>query len=141
MALTQKVALYDETGAPLTTSVGVPVKGMPAALGQAAAAASVPVVLAFGGALTNRSGTIAAGGTAQTAAAQNASRRYLLIQAPSANTESLWVNFDGTAAVTSQPSIEFPPGLILIWDAGFVPSGAVSVIAATIGTPFVVKEA
>lgn len=92
------------------------------------------------GALTNRSGTIATGGTAQQAAAANTSRRYLLIQAPTTNSESFWVRLDGNAAVVGSPSIEIAPGVALTFEAAFVPNGAISVIAATTGTPWTLVE-
>ena len=91
------------------------------------------------GTLTNRSGTITAGGTAQVLMAVNASRKYLLVQNPSAATESLWINFT-TAAVESQPSIELTPGQGFLMEAGFISTEAVSVIAATTGHAFTAKE-
>lgn len=91
------------------------------------------------GTLTNRSGTIATGATAQSMMSANSARRYLLIQNPTTGTESFWINFT-TTAVRSQPSIEFAPGVTLVWEGSFIPTEAVSVIAATTGTAFVAKE-
>ena len=88
--------------------------------------------------LTNRSGTITTGGTAQSAAASNSARRYLQIQNPSANTESIWYSLI-TTAVEDSPSIELLPGDMLILDNG-VGTGAVSVIAATTSTAFTIWE-
>lgn len=98
------------------------------------------IVIPAGGTLIDRSGTITAGGTAQTGVAAKADRRYLLVQNKSTASESFWVNFGGTAAVADSPSIEIAPGVTLTFESGFVPSGAISVIAATTGTAFTIKE-
>lgn len=92
----------------------------------------------------NRSGSITAGGTAQLAVAANDSRRYLLIQNKSTALESFWVDFDATA-VADSPSIEIAPGVTIFWETGdaqevYIPTGAISVIAATTGTKFTIKE-
>jgi len=92
-----------------------------------------------GGALTDKSGTITSGGSAQQAAAANAARRYLLVSNPSA-AEDLWFNL-GTAAVANQPSIRLPPGTAWESPSSFCPTGLVSVIAATTSHAFTVKEA
>lgn len=95
-----------------------------------------------GGPLTDHSGTITAGGTAQTAVNERGYRTFLFIQNPTSASESFWVNFDGTAAVADSPSIEVAAGVTLIFgEGGFLPNGAVSVIAATTGTKFTIKEA
>lgn len=92
------------------------------------------------GTLTNRSGTIATGGTAQTLAAINATRKYIFIENPCAATESLWINFT-TAAVVSQPSIEIPIcGSFLMSSSNFVSTELVSVIATTSAHAFIAKE-
>lgn len=90
------------------------------------------------GSLTNRSGTITAGATAQTIAAALATRRYFFLQ--NVSTGDLWVNF-GTTAVAAQPSIKLLPEAVLEYDGGFVPTGLVSLIGATTGQAFVAKEA
>ena len=90
------------------------------------------------GTLTDRSGTITAGGAAQTLAASNAIRKYLFIQNLHA-TEALWLNFT-TAAVESQPSISIPAGGSFVMEASFVSPELVSVIAATTTHPFAAKE-
>jgi hypothetical protein len=91
------------------------------------------------GALTNRSGSITTGATAQAVCAANVNRNFLMFQNVSA--EDMWINFDGTTAVADQPSILLPTKTSLIWDGPFVPNGAISVIAATTGSKFVCKEA
>lgn len=89
--------------------------------------------------LTDRSGTITAGGTAQTAVPASRGRVLLLIQNPSSEVESLWFSTEGTATAAS-PSIELQPGQTYE-SAGIVPTGAVSVIAATTNHPFTIKVA
>lgn len=97
------------------------------------------------GALTNRSGTITAGGTAQVLAAANTARRYLMIQNASVGT--LWVSLD-TTAVAGSPSIALEgcnvandgSGGSLVFEGSFIPTGAISIIGATTGQAFVGKE-
>lgn len=97
------------------------------------------LVWAVTGAWTDRSGTLTTGGTAQQAAAANAARTYLVVENPSA-TEDLWFNL-GATAVAGQPSVLLPPGAAWENPPHFRPTGLVSVIAATTGHAFVVKEA
>lgn len=95
--------------------------------------------------ITDRSGTITTGATAQTIAAANATRRYLLI----ANVSDivLWVNF-GATAVADQPSIPLKAcaaagdgsGGSIVFEGSYVPSDLVSLIGATTGKKFVCKE-
>lgn len=109
-------------------------------------AAVVPVSLPAGGAMTDRSGTIAAGGTAQQVAASNAARRYLLIQ--NLSNGVLWVNTTGPAAV-GQPSIALKAGAAandgtggaIVFEGNFIPTGAVSILGATTGQAFAAREA
>ncbi len=90
--------------------------------------------------MTERSGTITTGGTAQPLAAAHAARRYLIIENVS-QTEALWVNFT-TTAVEAEPSIMLAPGGgSLVMDGSFVSTEAISVIAATTAHPFTAKEA
>lgn len=90
------------------------------------------------GALTDRSGTIASGGTAQQAMAANTSRRYLFFQNNSTGT--LWVRL-GAAAVQDQPSWQLPPRAVLVMEDGFVSTEALSVIGATTGQQYSAAEA
>lgn len=99
--------------------------------------------MAINGALTDKSGSITLGGTAQTIAAANQNRRYFLIQ--NISDTALWVNF-GTTAVADQPSIKLGPdsgsgGGTLVFEGNFCPNGLVSLIGATTGKKFVCKEA
>lgn len=92
------------------------------------------------GTLTDRSGTITAGTTAQTLAPVNASRKYLFVENPCAATESLWINFT-TAAVRSQPSIELAAcGSFLMQSPNFISTELISVNATTTGHAFIAKE-
>ena len=90
------------------------------------------------GTLTDRSGTITLGGTAQTLAAASATRKYLLIENLDL-TNPLWINFT-TAAVQSQPSIRLGVGGSFSMEAGFISTELVSVIAATTGHAWAAKE-
>ena len=91
------------------------------------------------GALTNRSGTITAGGTAQQLMAANAVRSYLFVQNVSNN--DLWINFT-TTAVQAQPSIRLEPGdAFEMSGAGFVSTELVSIIGSSTGQAFTAKEA
>lgn len=91
-----------------------------------------------GGTLTDRSGTITTGGTAQQLAPANASRHYLLVVNDSA-TETMWINFT-TTAVTSEPSIPILANGSFVMESSFVSTEAVSIIAATTGHPWTAKE-
>lgn len=89
--------------------------------------------------LTDRSGTVASGGTAQQLAPVNDSRSYLFIQNQHA-TEVLWINFS-VDAVTSQPSIQIPAaGGTFLMSGTFCSGESISVIAATSTHPFTAKE-
>lgn len=91
------------------------------------------------GTFTDRSGSVATGGTSQQVAATNTSRNYILVQNISSG--DLWVNF-GVAAVQDQPSIKVTSGLSIEYGAagGFIPTGAVNVVGATTGQKFAAKE-
>lgn len=97
-------------------------------------AASTPA----SGALTNRSGVIASGATAQSLMAANASRKYLFIENLD-QSEDLWINFT-TTAVASQPSILIKPNGSFVMESSFVSTEAISVIAATTNHAYAAKE-
>jgi hypothetical protein len=90
------------------------------------------------GALTDRSGTIAAGGTAQQVAAANATRKYLFFQNNSDT--DMWINF-GVVAVANQPSILVKAGANYENPAHFCQNALISVMCATTGKTFTAKEA
>lgn len=90
-------------------------------------------------ALSDHSGTIGAGGTAQTIIPANTSRRYLLVQ--NVSDAVMWVDI-GATAVESQPSILLlANGGSLVFEGAFIPTGLVSVRGATTGKAFTAKEA
>lgn len=90
------------------------------------------------GTFTDRSGTITLGGTAQTLAAANTSRHYLIVVNDDTS-ETLWINFT-TAAVTSQPSIPIQPRGSYVLENSVISTELVSVIAATTSHAWTAKE-
>lgn len=89
-------------------------------------------------AVTDRSGMITNGGASQQIAAANANRKGFDFYNRS-ETDVLWLEIDGNAAVQDSPSIPFMPGAFRIWDSA-IPSGAINVIGATTGSKFSAKE-
>ena len=107
--------------APVTNANPIPFQGVPVTL-------------------TNRSGSITTGGTAQQSAAANSARTFLFIQNPDTATD-LYVSLVGTASsAANSGSIRLAPGAGMTFDMR-VPAGAVSVFSATTGKGFVVYEA
>ncbi len=90
----------------------------------------------------DRSGAVTTGGTAQTPVAANVGRQWLFIQNIDA-VEDLWVSIVGTAVVGAAGSVLLPAKGAWVFEdgQGFVPSSAVSVIAATTGHKFTILEA
>jgi hypothetical protein len=93
-------------------------------------------------AFTDRSGTITTGGTFQQAAASNTARTFLQIHNPEpTGGTDLWFSVTGTAsAAAGSGGTRLAPGGTATYDVQ-VPSGAVSVLSATTGKAFTVKEA
>ena len=88
--------------------------------------------------LTNKSGTITAGGTAQDVYPAAASpKHYFLFQ--NVSDEGMTIDF-GTPAVVGK-GILIAAGLAWEPPAGFLPQGRLSVVAATTGKAFVCKIA
>jgi hypothetical protein len=108
------------------------------ALTDAQLRAAAVVIKNQGGTLTDRSGAITTGGTAQQAMAANASRLGLSIQNLS-TTADLWINSLGTASA-AQPSIKLAPGAYFETPAGYGAVGALSVFSATSGVAFSARE-
>lgn len=110
--------------------------------GQAVAAiiASDVSVLADSGAvaLSDRSGNVASGGTAQQVCAPNATRRILVVANPD-DTRSFTFRTDGPAS-NGAGSLLLGPGGAFVFDK-VVPSGDISILGAATGQPFTVKEA
>jgi hypothetical protein len=90
------------------------------------------------GTMTDHSGTIATGGSAQQAVAANPNRNFLLVANPPNATGNLWVNFT-TTATQAEPSIGLQPGQGLTLSK-WVSTEAVSVIASDTSHPFVCKD-
>lgn len=89
------------------------------------------------GGLTDHSGSIATGGTAQDIVASSATRKYLLIQ-NNDPAEDMWIDF-GVDAIVGQPSFLIPAGGGFVMDAAFVSTDRISVVAATTSHPFTAK--
>ena len=89
-------------------------------------------ILVNGVTTTDVSGTIAAGSTAQTATASNANRKYICL-----SNLSTTENMNGSFATTASATVGFLllPGGSYTSDA-VVPTGALSVFAATTGHPY-----
>ena len=88
-------------------------------------------------ALTDRSGSITTGGTAQQLMAANATRRGWYIQNNSDTV--MWVSDVGTAAAT-QPSLKLLPDAYYEPPQSGVDNGAISLFCATTGKTFTARE-
>lgn len=113
-------------------------KYIAASVATLAGGAANVIVQGSQGAVTNKSGTITAGATAQTLAAANASRKYLFIENLD-ESEDLWFNFT-TTAVATQPSIKIKANGSFTMEGTFISTELISVIAATTGHAFAAKE-
>jgi hypothetical protein len=89
------------------------------------------------GAVTDHSGTITTGGTAQGLMPANATRKYLVIQNISGG--DLWFNFT-TTAVLNEPSFKLTAGSSFTMEDAFVSNEALSIIGATTGQAFTAKD-
>ncbi len=87
--------------------------------------------------LTDKSGTITLGGSAQVLAAANSARRGFSIQ--NLSTNSLWIRDGGTAAAT-QPSFEIVGGALYEYPLGGCPTTALSIYGATTSQAFAARE-
>lgn len=87
--------------------------------------------------ITDASGSITAGGTAQQVMAANAARRWFFFQNNSDT--DCWLNF-GVVAVAYQPSIKVSAGASYENPPHFCPRGIVSVFGATTAKTFTAKE-
>ncbi len=88
--------------------------------------------------LTDRSGTITLGGTAQTLMAANTSRHGCILQNQS--TGDMWLNETGSTAVLLQPSVWLPAGSVYTCPIGGASTAAFSLIGATTGQAFMARE-
>ena len=117
--------------------------------GQAAMANSVPTVLASdqsaipvkaaSGTWTDRSTTITIGGTQQTLAASNSTRKAYFIQ--NIGSGDLWVSLIGNAVADTAGSIKLSSGATLFSSGSFVSTQTISIIGATTGQKFTAYEA
>lgn len=90
------------------------------------------------GTYVEKSGTITTGGTAQTLAAANATRRFYRVM--NLSTADLWINDKGVAAVANQPSFKLVPGA-MYETLSCAPTAAISIFGATTGQAFSACEA
>lgn len=88
--------------------------------------------------ITDASTTLAVASTSQQILAANANRKYLYIENPTSEVESLWINYGG-AAQEGVDSVELTPGESLSF-GGVLPSDAIEFIAVTAGHVIIVKE-
>jgi len=109
----------------------------PYALNSAGAMVLAGAGLSVAASYADKSGTIAAGGTAQTLAAANTSRRGFWVQNNS--TGDLWINTLATAIV-GQPSLVITSGSLYESPVNGCPTGLISIIGATTGQAFTARE-
>jgi hypothetical protein len=94
-------------------------------------------VVPSGGALTDRSGSIATGGVSQQVAAAQSTRAYLIFVNCSDTT--MWINF-GVDAVADQPSIPVVAMGSYVFEASFVSTQALHVICGSNAKSYTCKE-
>ena len=111
--------------------------GADGAYADASAASPLPVALhGTGVAIVDRSGAIAAGGTAQTLSPANAARRGLFVQ--NVSNGDLRVSARGPAS--SAAGLLLAPGALYECPAHLTPTAAISVWGATAGQKFEAGE-
>lgn len=106
--------------------------------GDEVTAANPLPVSGASGALTDVSGTIAAGGTSQVLQAAQITRKYIMIQNLSSG--NLYLNFT-SAATTGEGSYELLPNGVFTMEGNFVSNEAINIIGATTGQAFTAKVA
>ena len=106
--------------------------------GDEVTAANPLPVSGASGALTDVSGTIAAGGTSQVLQAAQTARKYILIQNNSSG--NLAINFT-SAATLGTGSYILTPGAAYCAETNFVSNEAINIIGATTGQAFTAKVA
>lgn len=90
--------------------------------------------------VTSRSGTTSATiNTSTTLMTANTSRKGFLIQNLHASA-SIFINELGSAATTTQPSIEIKAGTTFQYPAGITVTAAITVISGTASVPFSARE-
>lgn len=108
------------------------------ALASGATSATANYIRPSQGTLTDRSGTITAGGTAQQVMAANSSRKYLLIQ--NGSDTAMWFNFTTTAVQDSPSFFLAANGGSFVMEGSYVSTEAISIICATTGKKWTAKE-
>lgn len=91
------------------------------------------------GHLRDLSISVTAGATAQDAEGDNAGRQYILVHNPLSESEKILVDIGATAAANT--AVELASGGSLIFENSFIPTGKISILAATTGHKVVVKVA
>lgn len=88
--------------------------------------------------LTDRSGTIAVAGTAQSLMLASNLRDGFSVQNNSAG--DLWINELGSAATIAQPSLKIASGALYETPRGYPCPYAISIIGATLAQAFTARE-
>ncbi len=97
------------------------------------------------GIITDRSGTVTAGGTAQTVMSTNPTRKYFFFM--NLSNSVMWLNWNGVAAADS-PSIPIAAassdgatdGGVYAFESEFCPQNSLSLFCATTAEKFICKE-
>jgi hypothetical protein len=99
---------------------------------------AIALRLGVGGAVTDGSGTITAGGTAQNLFSGATPVNGYLVQ----NTSNavMWINDTGTAATVGGSSFVINPAAEIVSPPGYKPPGAISIFCATTGQTFVARK-
>lgn len=132
-AQTLRVMVAEKEGGTRRQSGSVVVTNVPHVVVDTLPAVSISD--AKNGAFTNAAATV--GTSSGQLLAARASRRYLLVQNNS-DTATIFVRLDGTAA-TNTTGVKLAPGASLEL-AAWCPTGAITAISDTAGTPVVVVE-
>ena len=82
--------------------------------------------------------TITLGGTSQTLFPADEGRVYFVVQNHSS--ASLWVEFEGEAAVQASPSIVIGVGVGMVFEGFACPSSEITIIGPTTGQSFTAKQ-
>lgn len=79
--------------------------------------------------------------TSAVALAASSVLNYLLISCPFDNTDDVWVNFGGAAAVSGNTSVQLKPGGVLVYESNFIPTDSVNIVSATASQTVTIKYA
>lgn len=95
------------------------------------------VISSTKGTLTDYSGQIVTASVAVNPLPANSNRIYLLVQ--NTSSDDLYINFT-TTATTGSPSVLLKAGEGFVFEQDFITTESVSVIGATAGQTFTIKE-